>query len=99
MADKFDAVPLAGSVLPPVTGIVPFGADLADEDIEVLIWLRRKSTDALPDFEAEGFKPIDRKTLVGTWGGSEADVEAVMEYLKYVDARIERVDEDRRDKL
>lgn len=94
MADKFTLEALEGSRLPPVAGARRTSVKPEERDIEIVLVLRRNpKARPLPDYAAEGFEPLDRAAFAREWGASPSDVELVMEYLKYVDARIERVED------
>ena len=95
MADKNELVPLPGSELPPMEGAMPIGAAVGAREIAVSVWLRRKPNgQRMPDFRAKDFKPIDRAEFDKAWGADENDLKAVLDYLKSVDPKIERVQEE-----
>ncbi|MFO1159339.1 MAG: S53 family peptidase [Reyranellaceae bacterium] len=94
MVDKLDLMPLSGSTLPPIAGAKPVPGNLAEQVVEISLWLRRRPTDKpLPNFQAGKYEPIPRADFAEGWGASAQDIETVMECLKYIDARIERLDD------
>jgi kumamolisin len=92
MAKELVLQPLAASYLPAVSGAMPISVPLVDMEIEISVWLRRKpDCPSLPDIYSEQYVPIDRKEFADKWGAQQADLDAVVDYVKSVDPKIRRV--------